>query len=252
MTDRDTLWTAWAARWKRFQEAYVPYREAQLAVMSEYVAVALSASAIRVLDLCSGPGAVGERLLEVRPEADIVAVDLDPWLLEVGRRTSPAARRVVWVDADVRRSDWVEALPCREFHAVVTAAAMHWFEPHEIQRIYREVATLLLPAGLFLMSDTAPFGTPRVQWLARAALSRWRNRETARLDTDDWPSFWREARSVPEFRDLLAERDRRFGRPRPFLSNPLSFHESALVRAGFTEVGEVWRCHETAMLLATR
>ena len=68
---------------------------------------------------------------------------------------------------------------------------------------------------------------------------------------DPLPS-WRGVRSEPRFAALVDERDRRFGPRRPFEHSALPFHENALVRAGFSEVGEVWRYHENAILLAKR
>jgi SAM-dependent methyltransferase len=250
MSRHDPLWTSWRSRWDRFQEAYVPYRETQLELMPEYVSLATGVSAVRALDLCAGPGSAGERLLDELPGAEVVAVDIDPWLLELGRQTSAHAERITWVEADLRGADWVDSLPHREFHAVLAVTAMHWFDPSEVERIYGEVAALLLPGGLFLTSDIVRSGTPEAQRLARAALSRRRHRHTA--GAEDWRAFWAAVRSEPRFATLVEERDRRLGLPGPFEHSPLSFHEAALARAGFREIGEVWRCHENAMLLAIR
>lgn len=252
MSGPDPLWAIWLARWDRFQEAYVPHREAQLALMCEYVSLAWRTSAVRVLDLCSGPGSIGGRLLDVLPEAEVVAVDLDPWLLELGKQTSAHAETIAWVEADLRSPDWVESLPHREFHAVLVATSMHWFQPDEVERIYGEIAGVLVEDGVFLTSDVIASGTPEVERLAGRALAAWRRRETARSDTDDWHSFWRSVRSESRFAALVEERDRRLGPRRPFEHRPLPFHESALARAGFSVVGEVWRCHGNAILLAIR
>ena len=250
MRGPDPLWATWLARWDRFQEAYAPHRETQLALMCEYVSLVWGTANVRVLDLCSGPGSIAGRLLDLFPEAAVVAVDLDPWLLELGKQTSHA--EIAWVEADLRSPDWVESLPHREFHAVLVATSMQWFEPDEVERIYGEIAGVLVEDGVFLTSDVIASGTPDVERLARTALAEWRREETARSDTDDWQSFWRGVRSEPRFAALVDERDRRFGPRRPFEHSALPFHENALVRAGFSEVGEVWRYHENAILLAKR
>lgn len=252
MTDDDALWRTWRARWERFQDAYVPQREQQFALFAEYISLARPEGPVRLLDACSGPGSVAEHVLERLPCAEIVAVDIDPWLLELGRRTSAAAERIRWVDADLRDGEWLSALPRSDFDGVLCATAMHWLQRDEIERLYGELASILVPGGVLLIADVAATGTPGVQRLARTASERRRNSATARPGADDWPGFWQDARRVPEFRQLLVERDRRLGPPRPFLSKPFSFQERALQQAGFRELGEVWRRHDSAVVIALR
>jgi ubiquinone/menaquinone biosynthesis C-methylase UbiE len=246
------LWRSWASRWERFQETYVPYREAQLTLMTGYIAQHWRENELRLVDLCSGPGSLTARLLETLPSAHVTAVDWDPWLLEMGRRTVEGGQRVSWVEADLRRPDWTEALPNTEFHAVLVVTAMHWFTPVEQQRIYRDVHGLLPERGMFLNADQIPTGSSEVQHLAKRYLGGWRARQQQRPDGEHWADFWRDARREPSFTDLIEERDRRLHPMRPFLPRPVSFHTAALSEAGFRQVGEVWRWHESAVLLAIR
>ena len=233
-------WPEWLARWDRFQEAYVPGRELQFRLIADYLGLLQASS---VLDLCAGPGSFGSRLLGELPEAHIVAVDHDPWLLELGRRAAPHAEEITWIDADLRE-EWRAALPEERFDAVVATTALQWFDDGEVERIYSEVAQL---APTLVTSDLAPTGSEEACDLARLATQRQR----ARGD-DHWVDFWADARADPAFATLLTERDRRFAGRRPLPARPLEFHDRALRTAGFADVTEIWRHGEHAILLARR
>ena len=180
-------------------------------------------------------------MLSQRPRSCVVAVDYDPWLLELGRRT--ASRSIAWIDADLR-ARWRGALPEKRYDAVVATTAMQWFEDDEVGRIYRDVAALTCT---FLTSDLIAAGGANAREVARLATLRRRSR-----GGEHWSDFWSDARTEAVFADLLEERDRRFaGRP-PMPSRPLEFHESALRAAGFADVDEIWRHGENAILLARR
>jgi len=234
-------WAEWWARWDRFQEAYVPGRELQFRLIGDYLALLHPEEPLRVLDLCAGPGSFGSRLLQERPEARIVALDYDLWLLELGRRAAAQADAIEWVEADVR-ANWRRALPEREFDAVVATTAMQWFEDEEVEGIYREVASL---CRTFVTSDVIPTGSAEARSLSQLATLRQRAR-----GGDHWADFWADARAVPAFSALLDERDRRFAGRRPLPGRPLEFHKSALRAAGFADVTEIWRHGESAVLLA--
>lgn len=251
-SEQARCWQRWSARWDHFQENYVLYREQQFNLMLDYVAQGYSSRPLQVLDLACGPGCLGGRLLRRLPEAEVVNLDFDPWLLEMGRQTIDGYGRIRWVEADLRTDEWVAQLPYSAFHVVLSSTALHWFEREELLRIYRHLAAILVEGGWFLNADVIPTGSPGVQRLTRTMLIRWQARELAKPDREGWPAFWREAHQEPTFQELLRERERRLGlrKPRRFL--PLEFHQEALSSAGFADVGEIWRCHENAIILAIR
>jgi ubiquinone/menaquinone biosynthesis C-methylase UbiE len=246
------VWTVWRTRWDLFQESYVPERDLQLELIARYVKLARPREPLRVLDLCSGPGSAGARIVAARPSAEVVAVDWDPWLLELGRRTGPAADGTVWVEANLRDEAWVAELPRREFEAVVATTAMQWFDESEVARIYRDVARLLQPGGVFATADVTPAGSPAVGRLAQTARAHSLSRAIAARPETHWAEFWSQARGEPAFAEVLAERDRRFEGRHPRAPRPLAFHERALADAGFSEIGEVWRQDANAIVVALR
>jgi ubiquinone/menaquinone biosynthesis C-methylase UbiE len=239
------LWDAWARRWRSFQEAYVPDRERQLDVMAECVALVAGGRAGTILDLASGAGSVADAVLERCPELRAVAVDLDPWLIELGRQTARAADRIEWVEADLRDPRWVTALPGDGYVAVTCATALHWLRHPEVRRLYYDARRLMIRDGILVVADVMPVGSPRLRRLARAAAA---TREAA--TGERWDRFWAEVRAVPEFGPIMRERSRRqLVRP-PCVSLALDAHVAALTQAGFGEAGEVWRVHEAAAVAA--
>jgi SAM-dependent methyltransferase len=182
----------------------------------------------------------------------VVAVDLDPWALELGRRTAFGAERIHWIEADLLDADWTEQLPVHAFDAVVATTALHWFNCDAVARIYGDVATQLVAGGVFLAGVLAPGGDAAIGELARQAQQRRQERAVAARDGEDWSTFWEAARDEPAFRELLDERARRLAwrHPQPVLT--AQFHAHALAQAGFAAVGEVWREHQTTVIMALR
>jgi SAM-dependent methyltransferase len=246
-------WSTWAGRWERFQAGYVPGREEQIETMLDDIGPADRTRPLALLDLGCGPGSIARRAVRALPAAEVVNVDVDPWLLALGRSTI-ADDRVAWAEADLRDADWAEALPRRRFDAVVTMTAMHWLDEPEVRRVYSELASLIVPGGRFLCADLVPPGDGSSPASRRTLenVFRWQARQTARTDREDRVAFWRAARAEPAFRRLLAARDDAVGcrRPRRFLS--FDAHADALVSAGFGEVEELWRRDAAAIVAASR
>ncbi len=64
----------------------------------------------------------------------MVAVDIDPWLVEMGRRTVGDPARARFIEGDLRRDDWSADLGPESFDGAVSATALHWFHPDELVR----------------------------------------------------------------------------------------------------------------------
>jgi hypothetical protein len=181
----------------------------------------------------------------------VLAVDIDPWLIAMGRRQNDSDR-VQWSEADLREPGWTDHVG-GQLEAVLTSTAVHWFNPQVTQRIYCEVAHLLVPKGLFAIADLIPSGdgTNSLSRYGVESLFRWTARET-RNEGEDWISFWGAARQEPGFTALIQARDRRLGPRPPRVLLPATWHTAALMTAGFDEIEEVWRRHAAAVIVARR
>jgi trans-aconitate methyltransferase len=235
-------------RWDAQQERYLPHREERFQTMLDVVERSAGGSGLRVLDLCCGPGSISRRVLDRFPDASILAVDMDPAHLELGRRTLDG--RVEWLDADLRGRDWTAGLEPGSFDAVLSATAIHWFQPEEVVALYRVLAELLREGGVFANADHLPVSSERVAALSQELLDSWQEARLA--EGEDYYAYRDALREDATLRALVDEGDRRFADKPPGIAAPVAFHREALEVAGFTAADEVWRHHSDAILVAFR
>ena len=99
----------------------------------------------RVLEIAAGTGVVTRALVDALPDADIVATDLNPAMLEQARSVG-TARSVEWRQADAMALPFADG----EFDAVVCQFGVMFFpdKPHA----FAEVRRVLKPGGMFLFN----------------------------------------------------------------------------------------------------
>jgi len=208
---------AWVARWDAQQERYLPHREERFRIMLDLVERVSGARDLRVLDLCCGTGSISRRLLERFPLASIVAVDIDPAHLELARRT--LGGRVDWRDADLRRAEWAAGLEPGSFDAVLSATAIHWFQPEEATALYRTLGRLLREGGVFANADHLPVSSSPIAALSQELLDEWQAEQLT--GAEDYRAYRDALREDPLLRPLVDEGDRRFA-DKPPASRPRS------------------------------
>ena len=123
--------------------------------------------AIRILELCTGPGALAVAILNATSVSEYVGVDISAPSLDYVKSQLPALGvETHWLQADVNEDAWLSQIDS-EFDAVVSMQSIHDLggEP-EVQRIYSVAYNLLRPRGVFLNADIlrdqsdAPDATP--------------------------------------------------------------------------------------------
>ncbi|MGE3961737.1 MAG: trans-aconitate 2-methyltransferase [Dehalococcoidia bacterium] len=269
MTRRDGVdWQDWFERWERQQTVYIPRREERFTAMLDLVEE-LVGPRFTAVDLACGTGAITKRVVERFPEARVVAVDLDPLAMAIGRQViGDGGGRVRWVEGDLQDPTWTEQLGVPQVDAVLSTTAIHWLSAGAIAELYRAIADLLRPGGVFANGDQmkAPPTLARI----RAAADRLRERDRQRAEDagiESWAAWWLAARAEPAFADLFAERDRRFawrseaseraigssqGSGELLSHTGYAIHHAALLDAGFTEVDTAWQEFDNRILLAVR
>ncbi|MCI4335693.1 MAG: class I SAM-dependent methyltransferase [Thermoplasmata archaeon] len=245
-------WHDWVERWDRQQTAYIPHREQRFETMCDIVA-ALGPKDPKVLDLACGPGSISRRVLDRFPRGRSVAVDFDPVLLELGRRTLKRfGERIRWVEADLRDATWTNRLTSRRFDAVLSTTALHWLTPAELTRTYRQLRTLLRRGGVVMNGDSMAFERRMLAFRQLARDVNHTRTRAARIETnaEDWDTWWRRLRAEPTLAPLFALRDERFPKEHHTEHDLLEgFHETALKEAGFREVGVIWQDIDNRILL---
>jgi tRNA (cmo5U34)-methyltransferase len=113
-----------------------------------------SGKSTRVLDVGGGYGALTAEVAGQLPDAQIVLHDYSiPMITAARQRLARFADRVSFQLADMTQAGWTTDLD-GPFDAVVSALAIHNLgDPVTIQRVYRDIFTLLRPGGCFFNLD---------------------------------------------------------------------------------------------------
>lgn len=241
---------SWVRRWDRQQEGYVPDREEVFALMLDVIE-RLGASPGRLLDLACGVGSLADRTLSRFPDADVVALDLDPLMVKLGRRT--LGGKVRWVEADLRFPDWDREIRDEMFDAVVSATALHWLEAEDLPHLASGLATIMRPGGVFLNYDVlVDPASPRIAGVAAELRTAMQDAIINAEGFEDFTDWWDAIEAEPLFHELVAERERRFGlRPRGEGNNLPQFQQ-AFRDAGFSEVGTLRQINDRRLFVAIR
>ncbi|HZY69403.1 MAG TPA: class I SAM-dependent methyltransferase [Thermoplasmata archaeon] len=248
---RPTDWVGLLESWDRQQSGYIREREQRFTVLLDVLAGRLG-KRFRALDLGCGPGSLSRRLLDRFPAARVVAVDFDPLVMRIGREALRRyGHRITWVDADLRRRSWLDALPAGRFDAAVSTTALHWLWPTALRRLYRDVARRLGPRGILLNGDYLP-------WPARDRRLRALARGVHRVRYGSghshlWGRWWTEVEKTPELATEVAEHRRRFPHFHPSVPDlTVDDHLQALRRAGFREAALVWQDVDDRLIAGLR
>lgn len=250
--DRDADWAErWQRSWDRLEEAHMCDRELRVRALID-VAEAIVGPAPTVLDLACGTGTVTRRLLTRLPAARSIAVDLDPVLLTIASATFADDDRVQIVRADLRDAGWASAVPATQVDAVLTATALHWLPEPVVDRLYGDLAHLVRPGGVVAHVEQMPLlDLPRLSG-GLARVERDRLAEGQREQPVDWDGWWEDASHDPRLQAAAERRRALFAGnyPTEEFSPAADWHITALRRAGFGEVGVVWRSSSAALVAA--
>jgi SAM-dependent methyltransferase len=233
--------------WENQQAIHKRDRELRFQLILDHVHQ-LAGEPERVLDLGCGPGSLTHRVLARFPRAQVVALDLDPLLLHLAAGAFATDARVDIVRRNLNDPDWSAGL-AEGFDAVVSTTALHWLSADALERVYRGVAGLLRPGGVFANADWMLIEDDRL----RAAAHDLHQAHLAAAfgagaeSCDDW---YHRAYALPEYQGLWAERERVFAHWDGDLMMPASWHLDLLRRSGFTAADLVWRRGNDALAIA--
>ncbi|WAU82029.1 class I SAM-dependent methyltransferase [Streptomyces sp. Qhu-G9] len=245
----------WVERWERQQQHYAVHREERFTVIADVIEhVTADRTGPLLLDLGCGPGSLAARLDERLPDAEIVAVDMDPLLLELARTHHAGAAR--YVDAVIGEDGWTDVLGLnRPLDAAVSTTALHYLTEPVLLSTYRRLARLLRPGGALVNGDHFPPGGPPCSDLTAHVGRRQAERSRTHAN-EDWQSWWTAAAQDPELADLFTEREQRkpSGADGGGGDNGLTAarHAELLRQAGFRHVTPVWQFGDSQVLVAVK
>ncbi len=242
---------AWQESWDRQQEAFLPDREERFTAMLDIVE-AVAGPAPRVLDLAGGTGSISLRTLRRFPRGTTTLVDVDPVLLTIARASLDD--RTAIVATDLRSPSWVADLPHDGYDAVLSATALHWLDQDRLAALYGEVAGVLRPGGVLINADHMPDeGLPVLSGNLRDRARDRRNARYAAGAAMSWPGWWELVSRDETLAPAYAERKKIFSSSEHNdWTPPATWHEAALRKAGFAEVGLAWRGGTDAAVVGMR
>lgn len=222
------------------QDGYLPRRAERFELMGEMIA-ATQRSVTRILDIGCGTGSLMLPVLKRFHEATVSGIDFDPTLLALAeRRLSEYGDRVHLVQADLRDDSWLKLVP-HPIDAAVSATALHWLNPEQLERFYRQLVQILRSGGIFLNADHVRNDCESVQEARQNHRDRILEQER-NTHAEDWEGFW-EAYGRALKIDIDSLRRDMTG---PWEGSEegltLDWHFEKLKASGFGAVDCFWRC----------
>ena len=108
----------------------------------------------RILEFCTGPGALAAAVLAAIPVSEYVSVDVSaPSLEYASQRVAHQAAKTTWLQADLNEDGWQSQVE-NGFDAVISMQSVHDLgAEREVARIYGIARTLLRSRGQFINAD---------------------------------------------------------------------------------------------------
>ena len=149
---------------------FIPDRQRQLEVLL-WVIRCTCPEPTHILDLGCGDGILLATLLGAFPQANGIAVDFSPLMLEKAhKRLATFGPRATTLEADLQTSAWTSQVHDL-FDVVVSGFAIHHLTDERKRTIYREIYDLLTNGGVFINSEHVSSRTPRVERMSNDAMS---------------------------------------------------------------------------------
>ena len=240
------------ARWDAQQTAYIKHRDQRFGVMAQTIA-RLCGNSPRILDLACGPGSTSAALLDLLPEAHIIAVDKDPVLLAIANDVFAGRTNVQVRDEDLDQTVWLDAIE-GQFDAVVSSTALHWLAPDALARLYFALADKVKAGGIFLNADHLKYDDICQPVLQRLSAEDDAINQKVAFEggTDTWDAWWAAAKSNPAYQTAATRRDAVWEGKEPQRKVNLGYHLTALRSAGFRETGTIWQYLDDYVLYGVR
>ncbi len=118
----------------------------------------------RILDLGCGTGSTTRLLKQAFPTAEVIGVDLSPYMLTVADRKAKQANLTIhWQHVQAEHTPFEDA----SFDLVTASLLFHELPPTVSQAVLRECFRLLKPGGEAIMLDGAQKTLRQTEWLTQ-------------------------------------------------------------------------------------
>lgn len=162
-----------------------------------------------VLDLFSGSGELGEKILKQIPGSMITAVDPDITLLDMAKyRFRNWEGKANTIQVDLNSPGWSENIP-GEFNLAVTSFALHHFSDERKLEFYKGIYSLLKNQGIFLCLDIMGSNFCEFDNMCTMQLEKFRFKTEQPLMNEDRRDFWNRVGkrlNLENYYDILLKR----------------------------------------------
>ena len=164
-------------------------------------------------------------------------MDADPVLLALGR--CRYGDRVEFVDADLTGAAWSQHVP-PTVDAAVSTTALHWLDPGPLAALYRVLAGLLRPGGVFVDGDHFPLADPALHEMA-LTVRQGRATRAGIADREDWAAWWAAVGEDPVLAGVVDERSDRAIAHHGGNQLPVDRTRGTVALGRFRQRGHVWQ-----------
>jgi trans-aconitate methyltransferase len=182
----------WVRRWDRQQEHYADHRESCFAVLIDLLeeTVGVHEQPV-VIDVGAGPGSLAARVVRHLPHARVVAIENDPFLVQLGQAWLGGT--VDFVRDFAGSQGWRARVDVPKAHAVVASSALHDMTVPHLRQLYADVLDWLTTDGILINVD------------------HFNGMDSSSSHPDPsgrspWNEWWRQAYAAPELAPLSSTR----------------------------------------------
>ncbi len=229
-------WVDLSDRWDKMQLLHNPYRNDQIETIC-YLSGVQSLKNPKILDLCCGPGTLSKHFLSMKPNIEIIAVDIDPFLMAIFKNSYPQDRIKTEL-YDIRKDEFFDKYQ-NHFDAVVSLTALHWLSQENQKLLYKRVYSILKPGGIFLNGD--PFlPTNKTIQDRLAALQKFKANN---IEGETWHQYWDMIYSKYHIKEYIDEINSKFLHREGSEEHgyPVDFYISTLKEVGFNSANVYWQ-----------
>jgi tRNA (cmo5U34)-methyltransferase len=189
-----------------------------------------------ILELGCGTGEVSLKVLKRCPEAQIIALDYSPRMLQFAQdKITAAGYEQRWTGIQADFGEWAinpEKLDMgSEFDACVSSLAIHHLQDEMKLKLFERIATSLKQDGCFWNADPILPESPALAEIYQGAREEWANQQGTNL-TEIRAKVGNSSRQGYSDQDQLAT---------------LDTHLQMLTQAGFKTVAVPWKYHGLAI-----
>ena len=154
--------------------------------MLEAVARCVPSTSRRILELGCGTGELSMKILNRCPDAEIIALDYSPRMIEFARKKMAEAGYQQWKGIEADFGEWAnnpEKLDIsKEFDACVSSLAIHHLSDEMKAKLFQRIGKSLNKGGCFWNADPVLSESPILEEIYQAVGKKWAEKQGTTIE----------------------------------------------------------------------